>query len=150
MRAQGLRAVADWRMARWNRSRDSGDTRWNPTLADPADSAHKIGHVRQTTPGHTLAFPADSAHKISHVTEATPGPTLACPAGLTDVEYICTMNIVQYICNKERNLVSWGLLGKKTWLGKIINIKKFSDDSDCSMWGGPGVYYLTQGYIIKS
>ncbi len=36
-----------------NRSRDSGDTRWNPTLADPADSAHKIGHVTAATSGGT-------------------------------------------------------------------------------------------------
>ena len=28
--------VADCRMARWKRFAESGETRWNPTLADPA------------------------------------------------------------------------------------------------------------------
>jgi hypothetical protein len=49
----------------------------NPTLADPADSAHKIGQVTEAILGHTLAGPAGSAHKIGHVTEAISGPALA-------------------------------------------------------------------------
>jgi hypothetical protein len=46
-------------------------------VADPADSANKIGHVSEATPGSTLADPADSAHKIGHMTRAISGHTLA-------------------------------------------------------------------------
>ncbi len=44
-----------------------------PTVADPADSAHKIGHVTAATPGGnpTLADPADSAHKNRSLVETT-------------------------------------------------------------------------------